>query len=91
VGFALWIEGDQAWAQGLHEYRPMGAAVISLTDHFQPRDFSARRAAPSRDHTSYAGLFASLGEVNVRLAAIRRSQGPQKSRRERRSPTPSWI
>jgi hypothetical protein len=69
----------------------MGAAVIALTDRFRPRDFSARRAAPSRDHTSYAGLYASLGEVNTRLAAIRRSQASQKNRHGRVSPTPPWI
>ena len=37
MGFAVWI--DQAsgvvWAQGTHEYRPMGAAVIAVTDQFR--------------------------------------------------------
>lgn len=91
MGFALWIDGDQAWAQGLHEYRPMGAAVIALTDRFRSRDFSPRRKAPPRDHASYAGLFASLGEVNTRLASIRRSQVKQKNHSGRRSLTPPWI
>jgi hypothetical protein len=91
VAFALWIDGEQALAQGLHEYRPMGVAVIALTDRFRPRDFSPRRKSPSRDHISYAGLFASLGEVNARLTAILRSQGMQKNRPRRASPTPPWI
>jgi hypothetical protein len=91
MAFALWIDGEQAWAQGLHEYRPMGVAVIALTDRFRSRDFDARRAAPSRTDTRYAGLFASLGEVNARLGAIRRSQPDEKNSRARPSPTPSWI
>jgi hypothetical protein len=39
MGFALWIDGELAWAQGVHEYRPMGAAVIGVTDRFRHRDF----------------------------------------------------
>jgi hypothetical protein len=91
MAFALWIDGDEAWAQGLHEYRPMGVAVIALTDRFRPRDFSPRRKSPSRDCISYAGLFASLGEVNAKLAAISRSQATQINRPRRASPTPPWI
>ncbi len=90
MAFALWIDGEQAWAQGLHEYRPMGTAVIALTDRFRTRDFSARRPAPSREDKSYAGLYASLNEVNARLAAIR-SQACEKNVTSRSSPTPSWI
>lgn len=91
MGFALWIEGDQAWVQGLHEYRPMGVAVISLTDRFRPRDFHVRRAAPPRSGRSYAGLFASLNEVNVRLSTLRRSRPLQKNLRRRVTYTPPWI
>jgi hypothetical protein len=91
MGFALWIEGDQAWVQGLHEYRPMGVAVIALTDRFRSRDFSARRPAPPRTAKTWAGLFASLNEVNARLSAIRRSQALQKNLRRRATVTPPWI
>jgi hypothetical protein len=91
MGFALWIEGDQAWVQGLHEYRPMGVAVIALTDRFRARDFSVRRAAPPRSGKTYAGLFASLNEVNARLAAMRRSQPLRKNLRLRSTITPPWI
>ncbi len=28
MGFALWLDDELAWAQGTHEYRPMGTAVI---------------------------------------------------------------
>jgi hypothetical protein len=66
VGFALWIAGDLAWAEGRHEYRPMGAAVISVTDRFRARDFDGRRRAPDPG-PGYAGLFASLGDLNARL------------------------
>ena len=40
MGFAVWIDAEAhvAWAQGTHEYRPMGTAVIALTDLFRQRD-----------------------------------------------------
>ncbi len=77
MGFALWIEEDVAWAQGTHEYRPMGAAVISTTDLFQPRDFSFQRPARPRTDRAFVGLFASLGHVN-RYMACHRSQPIRK-------------
>lgn len=91
VGFALWIEGDLAWAQGLHEYRPMGVAVVAVTDRFQPRDFRPSRPAPRRDERTYAGLFASLGELNSSLERLRRSQRQRKKSQRGRSVTPAWI
>jgi len=85
MGFALWIDRDVVWAQGLHEYRPMGVAVISATDQFRSRDFHPARPAPPRSGRNYAGLFASLEELNRTL-----------TRRRRRKPgklpkTPAWI
>jgi len=80
MGFALWIDGDLAWAQGTHEYRPMGTAVIAATDLFSARDFSPRRRCPPRTDRSFRGLFASLGEVNARLEQCR-SQPKQKNLR----------
>ena len=64
MGFALWIDQELAWLEGRHEYQPMGSAVIARTDLFRERDFrrSARRLDASLQ--GYAGLFASLGEVN---------------------------
>jgi hypothetical protein len=69
MGFALWIDTRDrlAWAQGTHEYRPMGAAVVSVTDQFRPRDFRQWRRCPSRLRTSFAGFFGSIEEVNQRL------------------------
>ena len=64
MGFALWIDNEVAWAQGVHEYRPMGTAVIARTDLFCSRDFSPRRPGRSRVDPEYAGLFASLGDLN---------------------------
>jgi hypothetical protein len=91
VGFALWIDGDMVWAQGLHEYRPLGVAVASITDLFLPRDFSPARQAPSRSAATYAGLFASLEDLNRRLAAGSRSQAcAKKSSRPISSSTP-WV
>jgi hypothetical protein len=87
MAFALWIERDLAWAQGLHEYRPMGVAVIAVTDRFHPRDFRAARPAPPRHGEHYAGLFASLADLNRRLARLRQ---PVRTSNQR-TPTPAWI
>jgi len=69
MGFAVWIdlEDGLAWAQGTHEYRPMGSAVIANTDQFRPRDFSQTRRAPAHLARAFAGFFGSLEEVNVYL------------------------
>jgi len=67
MGFAVWLDDELAWAKGTHEYRPMGVAVVSITDLFAARDFSPRRKLPSEDRAFYAGLFASLGEANAGL------------------------
>lgn len=79
MGFALWIDEDersrvlsgQAWAEGTHEYRPMGAAVIAITDLFHQRDFSRSRRTPARLDRSFVGLFASLSDVNRYLRTYR--------------------
>lgn len=69
MGFALWVDKHErtAWVQGTHEYRPMGIAVVALTDRFRPRDFRPSRRRPARLHKSFAGFFGSLEEVNARL------------------------
>ncbi len=76
MGFALWIDGDLAWAEGLHEYRPMGVAVIASTDRFRPRDFDRRRPGPPRARHTYAGLFASVGNLNAWLRGRLKGRGP---------------
>lgn len=75
MGFALWLADDAAWAQGTHEYKPMGAAVIAETQLFRPRDFSGRRKAPSRKAEGFQGLFASLEDLNLYLRKSRRKGG----------------
>jgi hypothetical protein len=84
VGFALWIDRSErlAWAQGTHEYRPMGAAVIAMTDQFRPRDFAATRRCPPRLRRSFAGFFGSLEEVNISL---------RRRHEWRLGPTPSHV
>jgi hypothetical protein len=69
MGFALWIDTGNglAWAQGTHEYRPMGAGVIAVTDQFRSRDFRQTRRCPKDLRSCFAGFFGSLEEVNVRL------------------------
>jgi hypothetical protein len=67
MGFALWIDSENglAWAQGTHEYRPLGAAVISFTDQFRPRDFRQSRCCPSHlVDRAFVRFFGSLEEVN---------------------------
>lgn len=80
MGFALWLADDVLWAQGTHEYKPMGAAVIAASNIFRARDFSPRRKAPRRHADGFAGFFASLEDVN-RYLLRRRSQSFRKSSR----------
>lgn len=84
MGFALWIDREErvAWAQGTHEYRPMGAAVIAVTDQFRHRDFRQTRRRPARVADSFAGFFGSLEEVNEYL----RGKRPRRLRH-----TPSHV
>ena len=72
MGFAVWIDDDLVWAQGTHEYRPMGAAVIGHHGVFAPRDFNKRRKSPYRNDPAFVGFFASLGHVNVFLKGRRK-------------------
>lgn len=74
MAFGLWIDeaGGVAWAQGTHEYRPMGAAAVAVTDQFRPRDFRRSAQRPERLRNSFAGMFASLEEVNRHLRARKR-------------------
>ena len=82
VGFALWIQdAGTAWAQGTHEYKPMGTAVIALSDQFRARDFSRARRSPSRTEPSFIGLFASIEDVNRFLRRRQQSRKPLRSRR----------
>lgn len=69
MGFAVWIDTDNdlAWAQGTHEYRPMGTAVIAQSDQFRHRDFVQTRRRPRQLDNRFAGFFGSLEEVNARL------------------------
>ena len=69
MGFALWVDPEEkvAWVQGTHEYRPMGAAVVALSDQFRARDFRPGRRCPAALRRSFAGFYGSLEEVNQRL------------------------
>ncbi len=87
MGFALWIENDTAWAQGTHEYKPMGAAVIAVNGQFRARDFSRYRRSPHRLAPSFMGLFASLEDLNAKL----QSQPNKKYLRPRQVRTRSII
>jgi hypothetical protein len=78
MGFALWLKDGSAWAQGTHEYKPMGAAVIAESQLFRPRDFSRRRVAPGRKTEGFQGLFASLEDLN---GYLKRSRGRPRTDR----------
>ncbi len=69
MGFAVWIDepGGLAWAQGTHEYRPMGTAVIGFVGQFRHRDFNPARPRPKQLEDRFAGFFGSLEEVNATL------------------------
>lgn len=81
MGYALWVEEETAWAQGTHEYKPMGVAVIAVSQLFRARDFASRRRAPSRRAPSFRGLFASLEDLNLHLRKTRSQQSLGKAKR----------
>lgn len=87
MGFALWIDSPDslAWAQGTHEYRPMGSAVIGITDQFRPADFRSRRRCPWRLDRAFVGLFGSLEEVNAYLRKLRKSKRSAPENNHRRA------
>jgi hypothetical protein len=84
MGFAVWIDEQArtAWAQGTHEYRPMGAAVVAITDQFRHRDFRQTRRAPTHLGDAFIGFFGSLETVNEYLRA---------GKPQRRRPTPAHL
>ena len=87
MGFALWLDEDLAWAQGTHEYRPMGSAVIHAAGVFTVRDFRPGLRPPGRLDPRFAGFFASLGEMNAWLERRRRNGASQPLRKK--SPRPA--
>ena len=80
MGFYLWLDEDSAWAQGTYEYRPMGAAVIALSDLFRRQDFHPRRKPRPGAGAEFAGQFASLGHINQQLEERRKSHIESVSR-----------
>jgi hypothetical protein len=69
MGFAVWIDEPEglAWAQGTHEYRVMGTAVIAVSGQFRHRDFTKTTRRPKHLENSFGGFFGSLEEVNATL------------------------
>jgi hypothetical protein len=91
VAFALWIDEAEgiAWAQGTHEYRPMGTAAIAVTDQFRARDFRQTRRRPARLRNFFAGFFGSLEEVNRHLRTRRVARASARSGGFSRRPRPT--
>ena len=81
MAFALWADQDTAWAAGTHEYRPMGVAVVAITDAFRPRDFVPGRRPPKSTSLRFHGLYASLQQVNAHLRRLRTHPIPRDSTR----------
>ena len=67
MGYALWIDGDVAWAEGAHEYRAWGTAVISANTRFRLANFRRMSRKRERRGENFVGLFPSLEEVNHHL------------------------
>ena len=61
------MSDEETWAQGTHEYRPMGCAVIARNGQFRAPDFNRSRRSPGRNSPLFVGLFGSLEEVNAFL------------------------
>jgi hypothetical protein len=87
VGFVLWVEPELAWAAGTYEYRAMGAAVISNTDLFRASDFRRNRRPPPASSPSFAGYFASIGQINGFLLKQRKRHARRLTRQEPRRGT----
>jgi|GEM_PF-2436943 len=75
MGYALWIDGDLAWAEGAHEYRAWGTAVVSARTGFRLRDFRRRVGKRERRGEPFVGLFPSLEELNYYLRTRQRRGG----------------
>jgi hypothetical protein len=86
VGFAVWVDEQEqvVWAQGTHEYRPMGSAVIAFQDQFRPRDFRQSLRRPSTISNRFVGFFGSLESVNEYM------HSPHHQKRSFR-PTPGHL
>jgi hypothetical protein len=76
MGFALWVKDGVARAEGTHEYRPMGIAIISTTDLFRARDFRPRRSQVELPDRDFAGYFASLHHLNHYLRHANKNKHP---------------
>ncbi|MCW5964838.1 MAG: hypothetical protein KIT83_12435 [Bryobacterales bacterium] len=81
MGYALWIDGDLAWAEGAHEYRAWGFAVVSANTGFHLKDFRRGSGKRERRGQEFVGLFPSLEEVNYHLRRRRMSRGGKLRKR----------
>lgn len=87
MGYALWIDGDLAWAEGAHEYRAWGHAVVSTQTGFRLRDFRKHPGKRERRGSQFVGLFPSLEEVNHHLRTRRNGSGGVEKGR----PLPAFL
>jgi hypothetical protein len=82
MGYALWVDGELAYAEGTHEYRAWGSAVVGIRTQFRLKDFRPRHGKRPRQGKEFIGLFPSLEEVNIYLR-VRKTTESQMRRTHR--------
>lgn len=82
MGYALWVDGELAYAEGTHEYRAWGSAVVGLRTQFRLKDFRPRRGKRARAGQGFIGLFPSLEELNIYLR-VQNKKGNDRPKRHR--------
>jgi hypothetical protein len=80
MGYALWVDGELAYAEGTHEYRAWGSAVVGMRTQFRLKDFRPQRGKRPRQGKEFIGLFPSLEELNIYLRVQNTNQGSQPER-----------
>jgi hypothetical protein len=82
MGYALWLDGELAYAEGTHEYRAWGSAVVGMCTQFRLKDFRPQRGKRLRQGKEFVGLFPSLEEVNIYLKVQNKNRGipPERHR-----------
>ncbi|MDZ7638456.1 MAG: hypothetical protein U5J83_09450 [Bryobacterales bacterium] len=63
-----------AYAEGTHEYRAWGSAVVGVRTQFRLKDFRLHAGKRPRLGKEFVGLFPSLEEVNIYLKTNKRNK-----------------
>lgn len=79
MGYALWIDEELACAEGAHEYRAWGTAIVGVKTQFRLKDFRRTPGKRAREGKEFVGLFASLEEVNRFLRECSAGTGKRRN------------